>query len=139
MVSVALTETVYPSEPSSTAEPVMRNFGNLKAVQECSLSHEGTSAYSQVESQNDPGSFPASDEQLNLLQLQAICEALSVYGGTPRERTERLPVFASDDEDVLDWDVWMQPPPPRRSGTIKVKLVCKGRSKPIPVTDPWAR
>lgn len=31
-----------------------------------------------------------------------------------------------------------KPPPPRRSGTIKVRFKYVGRSKPIPIDDPWA-
>ena len=31
-----------------------------------------------------------------------------------------------DDEDILDWDVAITTPPPRPSGTIRVKLKYKG-------------
>lgn len=42
-------------------------------------------------------------------------------------------------EDLLDWDAHIEtPPPPRRSGTIKVRFQYVGRSKPIPIDDPWA-
>ncbi|MCK4791817.1 MAG: hypothetical protein KAV87_49245 [Desulfobacteraceae bacterium] len=42
-------------------------------------------------------------------------------------------------EDLLDWDAHIEtPPPPRRSGTIKVRFKYVGRSKPIPIDDPWA-
>jgi len=43
------------------------------------------------------------------------------------------------DQDILDWDTHIQtPPPPSRSGSIKVRFKYIGRSKPIPVDDPWA-
>ena len=42
-----------------------------------------------------------------------------------------------DEEDILNWDAIVVPPPPRRSGTIRVKLIYKGRSKPIPDENPW--
>lgn len=54
-----------------------------------------------------------------------------------RQRTETLLIPAYD-ENVLDWDARIEIPPPRRSGTIRVKLEYKGRSKPIPIDDPWA-
>ena len=44
---------------------------------------------------------------------------------------------AYSEEDILNWDVAIQVPPPRPSGTIRVKLKYKGRSKPIPIENPW--
>lgn len=42
-------------------------------------------------------------------------------------------------EEILDWDAHIEmPPPPRQSGTIKVRFKYMGRSKPIPIDDPWA-
>ena len=52
-------------------------------------------------------------------------------------RQQRLAFPTYDEEDILDWDAVVVPPPPRRSGTIRVKLIYKGRSKPIPDDDPW--
>lgn len=42
-----------------------------------------------------------------------------------------------DEEDILDWDVAIINPPPRPSGTIRVKLKYRGRSKPIPINNSW--
>lgn len=43
------------------------------------------------------------------------------------------------DEELLDWDAYIETPPqPKRSGTIKVRFKYIGRSKPIPIDDPWA-
>lgn len=50
---------------------------------------------------------------------------------------QRLAFPTYDEEDVLNWDAVVVPPPPRRSGTIRVKLIYKGRSRPIPIEDPW--
>ena len=50
---------------------------------------------------------------------------------------QRLAFPTYDEEDILNWDAVVVPPPPRRSGTIRVRLIYKGRSKPIPVEDPW--
>jgi hypothetical protein len=55
-----------------------------------------------------------------------------------KENSEGSPLLPHDEEEILDWDAWITPPPPRRSGSIKVKLVYRGRSKPIPMMDPWA-
>ena len=54
-----------------------------------------------------------------------------------KKQKQRLAFPAYDEEDILDWDFTITPPPPRRSGTIRVKLIYKGRSKPIPVENPW--
>jgi len=49
------------------------------------------------------------------------------------------PRIGEEDEDLLDWDAHIEtPPPPRQSGTIKVRFKYVGRSKPIPIEDPWA-
>lgn len=59
-----------------------------------------------------------------------------------RERIGRTSVALSikeEDQEMLDWDAHIEtPPPPRRSGTIKVRFKYVGRSKPIPIDDPWA-
>jgi hypothetical protein len=39
-------------------------------------------------------------------------------------------------EDLLDWDAWIEAPPARPEGTLKVRLVYEGRDKPTPVEDP---
>ena len=41
------------------------------------------------------------------------------------------------EEDLLDWDAAIITPPPRPSGTIRVKLKYKGRSKPFPADSFW--
>jgi hypothetical protein len=42
----------------------------------------------------------------------------------------------ADSPDRLDWDACLETPPPRRSGTIKVRLNFLGRGKPLPLADP---
>ena len=41
------------------------------------------------------------------------------------------------EEDLLDWDAAIITPPPRPSGTIRVKVKYKGRSKPFPAEGFW--
>jgi len=44
-----------------------------------------------------------------------------------------------EEENMLDWDAHIEmPPPPYRAGTVKVRFKYIGRSKPIPIEDPWA-
>jgi len=40
------------------------------------------------------------------------------------------------DVNVLDWEMDLTIPPPRPSGTIRVRLEECGRSQPTPVVDP---
>ncbi len=56
---------------------------------------------------------------------------------TSEKQEQRLVFLLYDEEDLLDWDTAITTPPPRQSGTIRVKLVYKGRSKPFPVENFW--
>jgi hypothetical protein len=40
-------------------------------------------------------------------------------------------VPADESEDILDLEAYVVPPPPRRQGKIKVRLIYKGRGRPI--------
>ena len=50
---------------------------------------------------------------------------------------QRFSFLSYTEEDLLDWDAAIITPPPRPSGTIRVKLKYKGRSKPFPVENFW--
>lgn len=41
-----------------------------------------------------------------------------------------------DEEDLVDWDVWLASPPPRPERTITVRLEYVGRDTPLPIHDP---
>ena len=56
---------------------------------------------------------------------------------TNEEQKQRLAFPTYDEEDILNVDAVIVTPPPRQSGTIRVKLKYMGRSKPIPAEDPW--
>ena len=56
---------------------------------------------------------------------------------TNQKQKQRLTFPVYHEEDILNWDVAIVTPPPRQSGTIRVKLKYKGRSKPIPVENFW--
>ena len=55
---------------------------------------------------------------------------------TNKKQKQRLAFPVYDEEDILNWDAAIVTPPPRQSGTIRVKLKYMGRSKPIPVDNP---
>ncbi len=56
---------------------------------------------------------------------------------TSKEKPKQHFAFPDyDEDDILNWDVAITPPPPRRSGIIRVRLIYKGRSKPMPIEDP---
>ena len=50
---------------------------------------------------------------------------------------QRFNFLSYTEEDLLDWDAAIITPPPRPSGTIRVKLKYEGRSKPLPVENFW--
>ena len=51
---------------------------------------------------------------------------------------QRLIFPTYSEAEVLNWDVAIEVPPPRPSGTIRARLKYKGRSKPMPIENPWA-
>ena len=53
----------------------------------------------------------------------------------PAARSVPVPLAGSE---ILDWDVALDVPPPRRTGAVRVRLAFAGRSRPIPVPDPAA-
>ena len=56
---------------------------------------------------------------------------------TNEKQKQRLAFPTYDEEDILDWDAAIVTPPPRPSGAIRVRLIYKGRSKPMPIENPW--
>lgn len=67
-------------------------------------------------------SFPSGEEDKQQIPVSSLPQ-------------KRLAFPTYDEEDILKWDVAI-PPPPRPSGTIRVRLKFKGRRKPIPIEDP---
>lgn len=56
-----------------------------------------------------------------------------------QESVSRASTISATSEDMLDWDAHIEVPPlPSHTGTIKVSFKYVGRSKPIPLNDPWA-
>ena len=58
---------------------------------------------------------------------------------TTNEKPKKRLAFPSyDEEDILNLDAVVYTPPPRQSGTIRVKLIYEEPSEPMPVENPWA-
>jgi uncharacterized protein DUF4332 len=58
----------------------------------------------------------------------------------PQASSQTQPVASSsaplvDTSDVIDWDLVIETPPRRRSGTIRASLIHAGRSQPLPVNE----
>ena len=80
----------------------------------------------------------ASDPLDNTIQKgisSAIMANKHVDTARTKDKCKSFPCY--NEEDILYWDAAIENPPPRASGTIRVKLKYKGRSKPIPVENPW--
>ena len=61
-------------------------------------------------------------------------------GGTQEfadSQVQHFNFLSYTEEDLLYWDAAIITPPPRPSGTIRVKLKYKGRSKPFPADSFW--
>ena len=83
---------------------------------------------------------PKSSEQNTSTALE-LNFAKEIESGTTQEladtQVEPFNFLSYNEEDLLDWDAAIITPPPRTSGTIRVKLKYKGRSKPFPVENFW--
>lgn len=56
---------------------------------------------------------------------------------TNEKQKQRLAFPSYAEEDILNLDAVVYTPPPRQSGTIRVKLIYEEPSKPMPVENPW--
>ncbi len=54
-----------------------------------------------------------------------------------KQSKQRLAFPVYDEENILNWDAAIITPPPRPFGTIRVRLIYKGRSKPMPIENFW--
>ena len=77
-----------------------------------------------------------SDKIVNRGSFKQSMKTTQSKNTTNKKSRQRLAFPAYDEEDILNWDVAIVPPP-RPSGTIRVKLIYKGRRKPMPVENPW--
>jgi hypothetical protein len=62
-----------------------------------------------------------------------------VPGAQPAEAAPKSPHVSPspvDEEEILDWDFYIEDNPSRPTYTIQVRLVREERSKPDPIEDP---
>ena len=95
-------------------------------------------------------SFPRDESGMSEI-LEPLAQDLSaslklnydeeVESGVTQEfidsQVQHFDFLSYTEEDLLDWDAAITTPPPRPSGTIRVKLKYKGRSKPFPAENFW--
>ena len=79
-------------------------------------------------------SSPSSDWSQNLPRTPKKVEAIHPQ----QQNVNKFLVSPADrEEDVLDWDFYLENPPLKPAATIELEFEYRGRSQPIPVTDPW--
>jgi hypothetical protein len=79
-------------------------------------------------------SSPSSDWSKNLPRTPKKVEAIHPQ----QQNVNKFLVSPADrEEDVLDWDFYLENPPLKPATTIELEFEYRGRSQPIPVTDPW--
>ncbi|MEG4442703.1 hypothetical protein QUB47_28040 [Microcoleus sp. AT9_B5] len=79
-------------------------------------------------------SSPSSDWSKNLPRTPKKVEAIHPQ----QQNVNKFLVSPADrEEDVLDWDFYLENPPLKPAATIELEFEYGGRSQPIPVTDPW--
>ncbi|MEG4959325.1 MULTISPECIES: hypothetical protein [unclassified Microcoleus] len=79
-------------------------------------------------------SSPSSDWSKNLPRTPKKVEAIHPQ----QQNVNKFLVSPADrEEDVLDWDFYLENPPLKPAATIELEFEYRGRSQPIPVTDPW--
>ena len=77
---------------------------------------------------------PSSDWSQNLPRTPKKVEAIHPQ----QQNVNKFLVSPADrEEDVLDWDFYLENPPLKPAATIELEFEYRGRSQPIPVTDPW--
>lgn len=149
-------ETIIVKDQTNTSSPSQEpsHVNAWLMVQESASKERLSSMRSpELHARIDCDSCPSDEKELSLLSSfcalydRRIVEGMFFISTEFRTRTieqadlwireRKLRTFTLE-EDILDWDASIEKPPYRPSGTIRAKLVYKGRSKPIFVEDPWA-
>lgn len=123
--------TLYISKPSWQRTEILLKFG-----WSTSIMVEGINYPFGRSKKNEISNFPIDTSTLLKLVTQEEIES-GLTQELANRQEQRLAFPSYDEEDILKLDAVTVAPPPRRSGTIRVKLIPKGRSKPIPAEDPW--
>jgi hypothetical protein len=100
------------------------------------IARDVNSVHDESETSEISGSF-AQDTSVSLkLKFDEESES-GVTQGVADSQVQRFEFLSYNEEDLLDWDAAIITPPPRPSGTIRIKLRYKGRSKPFPIEGFW--
>ena len=146
----------YTDSPATIGEEVKFRFGDPKelkivnpsrrdtwkmvalCVTATTIARDITFPYGEGEEPKIP-THSAQDlsTSLGLRFEEEIESALTQESSDTPHKHLAFPSYDEDEEDILDWDVAIVTPPPRPSGTIRVRLKYKGRSKPFPIEDFW--
>lgn len=86
-----------------------------------------------------PGSFRITfTDDVSISRTRALPQQQDLNKSLilPGDR-KAAPAVISEEEDILDWDFYLENPPLKPTSTIELEFEYGGRSKPIPVVDPW--
>jgi len=128
---------IYPEQLKNIDEDKVRDFSREIAVYEWAkpVGHQANFIKSDLKERR--GKFlssPSSDWSQNLPRTPKKVEAIHPQ----QQNVNKFLVSPADrEEDVLDWDFYLENPPLKPAATIELEFEYRGRSQPIPVTDPW--
>ncbi len=80
---------------------------------------------------------PTSDKIVSKRSFKQSMKTTHSKNTTNKKQKQRLAFPVYDEEDILNLDAIIVTPPPRESGTIRVKLIYQEPSEPMPVENPW--
>jgi hypothetical protein len=128
---------IYAEQLKNIDEDKVRDFSREIAVYELAKPVGHQANFIKSDPKERRGKFlssPSSDLSKNLPRTPKKVEAIHPQ----QQNVNKFLVSPADrEEDVLDWDFYLENPPLKPAATIELEFEYRGRSQPIPVTDPW--
>ncbi|MEG4216662.1 hypothetical protein QUA27_15305 [Microcoleus sp. Pol14C6] len=128
---------IYGEQLKNIDEGKVRDFSREIAVYELAKPVGHQANFIKSDPKERRGKFlssPSSDWSKNLPRTPKKVEAIHPQ----QQNVNKFLVSPADrEEDVLDWDFYLENPPLKPAATIELEFEYRGRSQPIPVTDPW--
>ncbi len=128
---------IYAEQLKNLDEDKVRDFSREIAVYELAKPVGHQANFIKSDPKERRGKFlssPSSDWSKNLPRTPKKVEAIPPQ----QQNVNKFLVSPADrEEDVLDWDFYLENPPLKPAATIELEFEYRGRSQPIPVTDPW--
>ncbi|MEG4204056.1 hypothetical protein QUA20_09020 [Microcoleus sp. Pol7_A1] len=128
---------IYAEQLKNIDEDKVRDFSRERAVYEWAKPIGHQANFIKSDPKERRGKFlssPSSDLSKNLPRTPKKVEAIHPQ----QQNVNKFLVSPADrEEDVLDWDFYLENPPLKPAATIEFEFEYRGRSQPIPVTDPW--